>query len=117
MDTEYFSLSKGKVILIINENKDNITVTFGKGETHSFLKIDPFELERYESHRQPDDDNFFRDFLFDGEGTVMWVKKTCKSNLSEDEKELVEWYEQEQEYRLVRLAQPFNYEKDEDDMF
>ena len=118
MNLEYFSYDKGKVVSIINVNKLNITVKFGKGEPDTFLKMDAFEHERYDSHREPDDDGFSREFLFDADGDVMWVKKTVRNEfLTKAEEELVDWYQQEEESRLIRLAQPFNYEKDEDNFY
>ena len=118
MNIEYFSYDKGKVVSIINVNKLNITVKFGKGEPDTFWTMDAFEHERYESHREPDDDGFSRDFLFDADGDVMWVKKTARNSfLTKAEEELVDWYQQEEESRLIRLAQPFNYEKDEDNFY
>lgn len=117
MSLGYFSWVKGEVVLIIDVNKLNITVKFAKGESETFLKMDVFEHERYESNREPPDDGFFREFLFDAEGDVGWVKKTWITILSKDEEELVDWYQQEQESRLVRIAQPFNYEKDEDNFY
>lgn len=122
MDLEYFSYVKGNVFSIINVNKLNITVKFAKGELDTFSNMDYSEHERYESHREPDDDGFIREYLFDAEGDVMWVKKTARieigeTTLTEEEEELVDWYQQEEESRLVRLAQPFNYEKDEDNFY
>ena len=104
----------------MNVSKLNITVKFENGELHTFSKMDYFEHERYESCREPLDDGLLRDFLYDAEGDVMWVKKTVRieiNALTEDEEELVDWYQQEEDYRLVRLAQPFNYEKDEDNFY
>lgn len=118
MNLGYFSWVKGEVVSIINVNKLNITVKFAKGELETFFKMDAFEHERYESPREPDDDGFFREFLFDAEGDVVWVKKTARNLfLTKDEEELVDWYQQEEESRLVRLAQPFNYEKDENNFY
>jgi hypothetical protein len=118
MNLEYLSFTKGKVVSIMTISKLNITVKFEKGDVDTFSKMDPFEYERYNSNREPDDDGFLREFLYDEEGDVMWVKKTAKiSTLTEDEEELVEWYQQEQDYRLERLSRPFNYEKDEDNLF
>ena len=102
----------------MNVGKLNITVKFEKGTIDTFSKMDYAEHERYESHREPDDDGFLRDYLFNAEGDVMWVKKTSRvETLTEDEEELVDWYQQEQDDRLVRIAQPFNYEKDEDNFY
>lgn len=118
MNLEYFSYVKGKVVSIINVNKLNIIVKFAKGELDTFSIMDAFEHERYESHREPDDDGFFREFLFDADGDVMWVKKILRNLfLTKAEEELVDWYQQEEESLIVRLAQPFNYEKDEDNFY
>lgn len=118
MNLEYFSFTQGKVVSVMSVSKLNITVKFEKGKLDTFSKMDYAEHERYESHREPDDDGFIRDFLYDAEGDVVGVKKTAKvSFLTEDEEELVDWYQQEQEDRLERLARPFNYEKDEDNFY